>query len=590
MGLIQQLPEDIAIKIAAGEVVERPASVVKELVENALDAGATRVEAVLRDGGKTDITIKDNGSGMDREDAVKAFLRHGTSKIRSVDDLLSVATLGFRGEALAAIAASAEGELITTLMDATEGTVVTFDHGDVREPKPHAPLTGTTVRVSSLFASLPARQKFLKTDATEWKACLETLVKQMIVHPDVAFVVKHNNRVIYDLPQQLFAERVAAIWNVAPEVLIPVACETPHLSLIGVVAKPEFAHGAKPKQFFAVNGHPVTDKMVARSIKDAFGSLLPPTLAPSYALNLSIHPGMVDVNIHPRKDEVRFVNGQEVFRFVFQAVSQSLSKVDVSFQSLPASLGERPVPVAESKLLSLPARPAPPAFSLPASTHFARRTQPVAATASLQVSHAGMRVAPSDVTAPLLPTAPVLTLDNCFLVTLRNNELLLIDQHAAHERILYNKLWQQDAEQAKAAQSLLLPAELNLSETLQARLNENREAFESLGFAFTENPLSLTAVPSVLKVKNASEFFYNVLEHMDDERPESELTTFKHRLFATMACKAAVKAGDALSEIEKQRLVEDLFAAPNFTCPHGRPSHISVGAHELEKLFKRTGF
>jgi DNA mismatch repair protein MutL len=198
MGVIQQLPEDVAIKIAAGEVVERPASVIKELVENALDAGATQVEVTLVDGGKTKIEIKDNGCGMDRDDAVKAFLRHGTSKIRAVDDLLHVTTLGFRGEALAAIGASAEVELATTHQSSSEGTLVLVQYGEVQPAKPHPPLPGTSITVTHLFAALPARQKFLKSDATEWKACLETLIKQMIVHPEVAFIIKHNNRVIYD--------------------------------------------------------------------------------------------------------------------------------------------------------------------------------------------------------------------------------------------------------------------------------------------------------------------------------------------------------------------------------------------------------
>src|SRR5688500_3108141 len=338
MGKIKQLPEDIAIKIAAGEVVERPASVVKELIENALDADATKIEINLADGGKSLIEIKDNGSGMDREDAVNAFLRHGTSTNEKVQDLAHVITLGFRGEALAAIGASAEVEITTTQTDSPEGTLAAMSFGALEPTKPHAPIPGTTIRVTNLFHALPARQKFLKSDATEWKACLETITKQALAHPTIGFLVKHNNRIVYDLPpQQTVTDRVASVWQIDSSKLITVNAEVPHLQLSGVVLKPEAIQEGKGKQFFAVNGHPVTDKMVLRSIRDAYSTLLPPSLYPAYVLSLTIHPGMVDVNIHPRKDEVRFINPQEVYRFVLHAVSQALERVELAFQEVPGT-------------------------------------------------------------------------------------------------------------------------------------------------------------------------------------------------------------------------------------------------------------
>lgn len=598
MGKIKQLPEDVAIKIAAGEVVERPASVVKELVENALDAGATKVEVTIRDGGKTLVEVRDNGSGMDREDAVNAFLRHGTSKIRSADDLAHVMTLGFRGEALAAIGASAHVELVTSQKDEIEGTQVVLQDGGAPEVKPHAPVGGTIIRVREVFASLPVRQKFLKSDATEWKACLDVLTKQMIVHPTVAFLIRHNDRTIYDLPaDQSIADRVASIWSVAVSQLVQVVSESPHLTLTGVIAKPEVAHMGKARQFFAVNGHPVQDKMIARSIKDAFGTLLPPTHQPSYALHLAIHPGMVDVNIHPRKDEVRFVNSQEVFRFVFQSVSQALDGVNMAFTSLPT----RPT-VAVSSRLSAPELPA---RSLPSSLPIGGRpTLSFAPTVSrdhLVRRSSAFSPEPNRVLTEMVevasydtpPMSPVLVVDNCFLVTVSGGKLLLIDQHAAHERILYNQLWDQDAARQFIRQKVLLPVLLELTPQGRAIVDEQRELLATAGFVFTEtgDGLALEEVPQFIKQRDPHRFFLGVLRGLQEERNEPELKEYKHRLFATMACKAAVKAGDVLSEAEQRQLLTDLEATgTRFTCPHGRPSHIEVTGAELEKLFKRTGF
>lgn len=585
MGKIRQLPEDVAMKIAAGEVVERPASVIKELVENALDAGATQIEVLLEDGGKTAIEVSDNGCGMDREDAVRAFARHGTSKIQSVDDLHSLTTLGFRGEALAAIGASAEVTLHTAEEAAREGTAITMSQGVLAHPKPHAPVPGTRIRVRNLFHSIPARQKFLKSDATEWKACLDVITKQMVTHPEVGFVAKHNGRVIHEVPaNQSFMSRVSLLWGIVASALIPVESEVPHLSLSGVIAQPEIAHSAsKGRQFFAVNGHPITDKAIARSIKDAFGTLLPPTITPVYALSLTIHPGMVDVNIHPRKDEVRFINPGEVFRFVLQSVSQALGSQTQSFS--------RAEHIA-SPLLTTNAAPVYPKQSYdtvpaPSSRHFERRTATFSPTLALPPI-----AAETEEQVTTAPT-PILTFDACYLLTVRDGSLLLIDQHAAHERILYHRLWQEHEKQTPTSQPLLLPVVLHLDETERALLEDHQASLESLGFGFSQQDGQsvLTQVSSLLASKQPEQLLRQALAGVGEERHDPDLRDVTHRLYAMLACKAAVKAGDSLSELEKQKLVADLLSLPDrFTCPHGRPSYITLEPTELEKLFKRTGF
>jgi DNA mismatch repair protein MutL len=612
MGIIQQLPEEIAIKIAAGEVVERPASVIKELVENALDAGATQIDVSLEQGGKTVIEVQDNGSGMDRDDAVKAFLRHGTSKIREIEDLTNVTTLGFRGEALAAIAASALVELTTTLPASEEGTQVKASNAAIESVKPHSPIPGTNIRVTELFSSLPARQKFLKSEATEWKASLETLVKQIITHPEVGFTIKHNSRLVYQLAQdQLFVDRVSSVWKIPTDELVSVNSDVPHMNLTGVVAKPEVAHdppaGGKNRQFFAVNGHPVTDKVVAKSVKDAFGTFLPPGLYPSYALNLTIHPGMVDVNIHPRKDEVRFINSQEIFRFVFQSVSQALGGQNLSFSRVGES----------DQFLSPPLSPnATQPFSTdssffrssggdgiekkyPPDQSFSPDVSPSREHIASPIRHATFNHVPvrsvlEDTRLNSSLPDPVLSLDHCYLVTLYVDQLLLVDQHAAHERILYHKFWEQDNAKDIARQNLLIPAELELAPEEEAVFNEHKSEFEDLGFSFgtgKSDKISITAVPSLLRRIEPNQFFHSLLQGIGDDRNEPELKDFKHKLFATMACKAAIKAGDSVSESEKRHVIDELMALPDrFTCPHGRPSHILISSSELEKLFKRTGF
>ncbi|HEY1074360.1 MAG TPA: DNA mismatch repair endonuclease MutL, partial [Patescibacteria group bacterium] len=544
-------------------------------------------EISLDDGGKTFIEMKDNGSGMDREDAVSCFLRHGTSKIKEVDDLLHVTTLGFRGEALAAIGASAVVEIVTGKADSSEATQVVMEHGVLSSPKPHPLVKGTRIQVRDLFSALPARQKFLKSEATEWKATLETLVKQMIVHPEVAFMVKHNGKTIYDLPSHDFSSRVAQVWKVEPQALISVDREVPHMALSGVVAQPMIAHDGKARQFFAVNGHPVNDKMVARAIKDAFGTLLPPSMYPSYALNLVIHPGMVDVNIHPRKDEVRFVNSQEVFRFVMQSVSQSLAGVNNAFTSLPTfSVPSAPYASPSTQLESMPFERIERGGFLESGTSFGGGTQRSSFSSS---PFQAMRQFVNEPTE--IQSSPIITIDNCFLVAQHERKLLLVDQHAAHERILYNQLWAQEKQKEVVRQALLLPAELSLSPDERALFHVHKSDFEAIGFAFTAgDDVYLLEVPQVMKLSDPVKFFRSVLGGLTEDRVEPELTDFKHKLFATMACKAAVKAGDVISEGEKQRLIKDLLEAESFTCPHGRPSHIEISGTDLEKLFKRTGF
>lgn len=633
MGKIQQLPEEVAIKIAAGEVVERPSSVVKELVENAIDAAATKIEIALENGGKTFISIRDNGSGMDREDAQKAFLRHGTSKVRSVDDLMQVATLGFRGEALAAIAASSDVELITALSHGDQGTQVMARNAEVITVKPHAPIPGTTVSVKELFSSIPARQKFLKSDGTEWKATLETITKQMMAHPEIGFVITHNRRTVYSLPaNQTFVERVATIWKIDETKLLPVLAESPHLNIKGVIASPQVSHETKGRQFLSVNDHPIQDKALARAIKDAYGTMLPPGTQPVYALTVSIHPGMVDVNIHPRKDEVRFINPQEVFRFLLVAVSQTLGRHNVAFQSIgigddrqktPLSPGSayttgknlkeekieigdrgdsfkverlvgRDLSTANSQkqlgdrgVKKNPSGLSPVSDELPGMNLYEQFDPQADADRTAQWGIPAQKI-DSNSSSPL-----TLTLDNCFLVSIYDDTLYLVDQHAAHERILYHQLWEQEKDKEVQTQSLLIPIELILNESDRARLEEQLEVFTNIGFSFQldEENIFLTGVPHLLKQIKPSQFFHDVLHGIKEERPEPELTTFKHKLFATMACKAAVKAGDILDDSQKQRLMADLFVLPDrFTCPHGRPSYIVFTPEDLEKIFKRTGF
>lgn len=587
MGIIRKLPDDVAIMIAAGEVVERPSSVIKELVENALDAGATKIEIGIVGGGRTKIEVRDNGKGMDSADAQAAFLRHGTSKIATIDDLNSVATLGFRGEALATIGTTGHVVLETTETNSSIGHKVTMMFGQITPAKPHPPIPGTTITVTRLFESVPARSKFLKSEAIEWKASLEIIIRQMLVHPEVAFIVKHNEKIVYDLSvAQSHIARAAAVWKIDESNLVPVNVSIPHLELIGVVAKPEIAHalpvGGKSRQYLTVNGHPVTDKAINRAVKDAFSSLLPPGMQPSFALHLRAHPGMVDVNVHPRKEEVRFVNGQEVFRFVYKAVSQVLASSKPVFERFEPALSSSPFKGedrGEGRQKTFNSAP------------FVSRPMAPARTGFHPVHHPNPVLRHDFISRPVetMSSDPVLCLDNCWLVTTHEGKLLVVDQHAAHERVLYNQLWHNHQNQTGATQSLLIPHPLSLDPVAQAKADEHRLAMRDLGFDFDGD--NLYAVPAGVNADQPRKLFLDVLAGLEDERQESELTTATHKRFATLACKAAVKAGDVLSQSEMSQLIEDLLSdTGGFTCPHGRPSHIEVSPNELEKLFKRTGF
>ncbi|HYU35824.1 MAG TPA: DNA mismatch repair endonuclease MutL [Thermoanaerobaculia bacterium] len=602
MARIHLLPDHLASQIAAGEVVERPASVVKELVENALDAGASEIEIQLEHGGKARIQVTDDGSGMGRDDALLAFDRHATSKIASFDDLERVATLGFRGEALASIASVARVEL-TTAEEAGDGHRVSIEGGRVRIVEPHGRPRGTTLDIRSLFFNVPARRKFLKSPQTELRRCLEVVQGYALARPDVRFLVLHEGRILLDvLPAgaagplerigQVFGSELAGhLVEIPADRLLEAVRDGERIS--GFVGDPETARGRR--QLVFVNRRLLRDRAVLAAFYRAVREEWKSEDFPALVLFLDIPPEDVDVNVHPQKAEVRFRDPGLIDR-IYDAIRRGLERArgeEAAPLRTPAS--EPYVPFAWQGLGQMAQPEAWQRDRLPAET-------PVQVTGA---SSGGERLAaPSyaPVQRPIVPLSgrsgearPFRLLGQYkgTLILLEGPDgLYLIDQHVAHERILYERLRRSLAAEMTPVQHLLTPPLLEFSPAERLRLLELAPALDACGFglaALSGNTLALTSVPAVL-TSGEAEPLLRALAGGDHEGAAAEdlRRRILEALAASLACKAAVKMHHPLAPLEMEALVAELFAAEQpYACPHGRPIVLQMPDSDLERRFGR---
>jgi DNA mismatch repair protein MutL len=630
--VINLLDENTANRIAAGEVIERPSSVVKELVENALDAGATRIEVELEEGGKRRIVVRDNGSGMGREDAVLSLQRHATSKITSADDLFSIRTLGFRGEALPSIASISDFHLLTKRPGDSEATELIARGGDIVSVKDGGAPDGTTITIENLFFNVPARLKFLKTTQTELNHAVELIQRLILCYHRIAFRLVHDGYEMISYPGASDPRHgLASVWGRdAAREMVPLRYESPSLNVHGFVSKPSLSKASRSSQATFVNGRFVRSRTITHAFDAAFKHLITTDRHPVLALFVEIAPELVDVNVHPTKIEVRFTRDGDVYSAVHRAVQSALLTgglvPEVTVQpSLP--IASRPEPNG-----LLPPRAAlssygrtevelPGTLRIPPASDF--MAEPV------ETSPAAMNPFLDDAPSPrpandFRPTlaaewerretaepASYIGFDgyrigrlrvlaqsrNTYIVAETDDALLMIDQHIAHERVLYEQLMNGATEKASAygvvAQHLALPQTLEFGAREARIVAERQDALTAAGFLlepFGGETFVLRAVPAVVAGKDYIGTLREIVEEMTTASVSRRLLVPHEAALIMASCKMAVKKGDPLTMDEMTRLLADLARMKNpFTCPHGRPILLALPHTEMDRKFHRTG-
>lgn len=643
MQKIQLLDQKTINKIAAGEVVESPKSVVKELTENAMDAGASNVTVEIREGGTSYIRVTDNGCGIPRDQVEAAFLRHSTSKLSQIEDLEHIFTMGFRGEALASIAAVAQVEMTTKTKDDEMGTLIQISGGEVKSVQDVACTEGTTVVVQNLFYNVPARRKFLKKPATESGYVSDLMNKLALGHPEMSFCYINNGASILHTSGN--GDGRASVFYVygkeAANAMMEISYAKGDYRLTGLIGKPELSRGNRNYENLFINGRFIKNSIVASAVEDAYKTRIMIGKFPVYVLNLEVDPSLVDVNVHPAKLEVRFKNDDEVYDFFYDAVTAAFSdqvlipranlekkpsapKETAEQQTLSSwtkpipenpPVKERPASVAEISYSKQESEPAPPAGGRSVDqllkrnapqknavredlVSYQKEKELVAVPADfvLEGEHPEQRSKKENAPAeeaktPFFQNYRIVgqIFDTYWLVE-QGECLYLIDQHAAHERILFERLMKEFREEKVVSQRLLTPMMLRLTEREKEILRENKNLLEGFGFGIEEfggSEYALCAVPFLVKSPSGTGFFTDILDQLETENPVS-VYDMKLMTVATMACKAAVKGHDRLSVQEADRLIDDLLKLENpFTCPHGRPTIVEWTKYQLEKMFKR---
>ncbi len=573
MSPIRILPELLVSQIAAGEVVERPASVLKELLENSLDAGASAITVTLEEGGIRRLQVEDDGAGIERDELPLALARHATSKIASLEDLEGVATMGFRGEALASIASVARLAIASRTEASPHGHAIRAEGAWIGEVAPTARERGTTVSVEDLYFNTPARRKFLRTDATEFGHCEEVFRRLALARPEIAFTLRHNGRLSLHLKAQPPGDRAAAL--LGREFLhasLPLEAQAGSLRLHGLAGSPAAARARADSQYFFVNGRFVRDRVLSHAAREAYAELLHGARQPAYLLYLEIDPRGVDVNVHPAKTEVRFRDSRSVHQFVMGALRRVLAP----------SVAEAPVAYAAAAPAGAPGPALQPALSL---------AQPVAAYQAFMAS-----AMPPVAAMPAAGQAPPLgyalaQLHGVYVLAQNEAGLVLVDMHAAHERIVMEKLRTDLEDGSVQRQALLVPAVFRADTLDVATAEDNRAALESLGIEFTvagPNELAVRTAPALLASGDLPALVREVLAELREFGAAQVLTARRDELLAGMACHAAVRANRQLAITEMNALLREMEQTERSgSCNHGRPTWYQLTLADLDKLFLR---
>ena len=592
-------------RIAAGEVIERPASVVKELVENAIDAGATEILVEIEDGGRELIRVVDNGCGIPADELPLAFAEHATSKLTCDDDLFRISTMGFRGEALASIGSVSHARILSRTADSEAAYEIENRGSAVSDAQAAAGNVGTVVELRNLFFNVPARRKFLKGASTEAGHISEMLLRLALPHPQISFKLLSGGRKNLDLPASSEEERLLSAWpDHFREQRLPIEMRDAEVRLRGLVGLPELANPTAKYQFFYLNGRHIRDRFIQHAVKEAYRGLTEPGRQPACILLITMPPGDVDVNVHPTKVEVRFKDSGRLHGLLLAGLREKLLGSDLT----PAATIGTGVP--EEQRLDMRAKlaaffqksyeegagpdkpilpPSAPAASLPGFDRPALvpALQPLPGIATAEASSS----APAAAAGPRLAA---LQLHNAYLITESEDGLVIIDQHALHERIMYEELHARLTRGPLESQRLLIPEVVSASPRQLDLLDHIQPLLQRLGIelsVFGPGSIAIQAFPTFLEKLEPGRFVRELLERGEQELLDLHDEELLHEILDMMACKAAVKAGDPLSPQEIEALLsrrELVDRASN--CPHGRPTTLRLSLRDLEKQFKRTGF
>ncbi|MBO6180036.1 MAG: DNA mismatch repair endonuclease MutL [Selenomonadaceae bacterium] len=601
---IALLPESAINKIAAGEVVERPASVVKELVENAMDAGAKSIEVEIDGGGISLIRVSDDGFGMTKEDARNAMLRHATSKLRDAGDLMNLKTMGFRGEALPTIASVSRFSLLTRTKDEEFATFVEVLGGKPPTVTEAGGRVGTTVKVEDLFFNTPARKKFLKTPRTELVKAQDIVVKLSLARPDISFKLKSGGREVMRTPgmgslkdavRSVYGAEIAAS-------IIPLDFSEDDVEIRGYVSKPNVLRSSRAWQTFIVNGRVIENRAMARAIDNAYRALNPNSGYPFAVIIVNLPSNSVDVNVHPQKTELKFENESQIFHGVYHAITDAVNEASRNLSSVavaadaPKLKPETEPTTGENRLFVSKTTVIKPTILSEQPDSAPVNEIATGQSSSIETVEKGNDSSPQQYennidTATTPFVMPIGQVGRCYIIAKDAHGLYIIDQHAAHERILFDRLSR--AAENIPAQQLLVHLMLTFSKREAETIEENLELFSKLGFTLVPSGkmvFRLVEIPVDVPIGEAEEALREILVNIL-EAPEVTAATIREKLIAVTACRGAIKAGDELSIKQMATLLKELSEADHpYTCPHGRPTILKFSTGELDKMFKRTGF
>ncbi|WGH76579.1 DNA mismatch repair endonuclease MutL [Tenacibaculum tangerinum] len=614
--IIQLLPDHVANQIAAGEVVQRPASVVKELIENSIDAGATSITLLLKDAGKTSIQVIDDGKGMSATDARMSFERHATSKIKDAQDLFNLSTKGFRGEALASIAAIAHVELKTKQENDELGTLLKIEGSEVTAQEVVATAKGTSIAVKNLFFNIPARRNFLKSDTVETRHIVDEFQRVALAHPNISFLLHHNNNEVYHLKKSNLRKRIVAIFGAKMnEKLVPINEQTDIMTVNGFVAKPEFAKKKRGEQFFFVNNRFIKSSYLNHAVVNAFEGLLENGAHPSYFLYLEVPPNTIDINIHPTKTEVKFDNEKALYAILRATVKHSLGQYNVApvldFDR-DASL-DTPYNYSKKSSTSVPPITVDPTFNpFKTETNYQETSSSgnlskgnskhsyqsnfKKDTGSWEALYANIDTTEPDTQEQLFEveqeteTGKTFQIQKKYLLSSIKSGVVLINQSLAHQRILYEEFLENITVKEASSQQLLFPVNISFSSADIEMIYSIKADLESAGFMFdefTKESVVIAGIPTSISESQITLILEQLLDDMKLEVPDTSFSHFDV-MAKSFAKSLAIKTGTSLNAKEQENLVNNLFSCKEpSVSPFGKPTFKTLTLHEIDTIFNQ---
>ncbi|MBI4931593.1 MAG: DNA mismatch repair endonuclease MutL [Bacteroidetes bacterium] len=620
--IINLLPDSVANQIAAGEVIQRPASAVKELLENSIDANGTDIKLIIKDAGRTLIQIIDNGIGMSETDARMSFERHATSKIKSADDLFKIKTMGFRGEAMASIAGVAQVEMKTKRSEDQLGTQIEIEGSELKSQTQCTCTKGTSISVKNLFFNVPARRNFLKSDSVELRHIIEEFQRVAIAHPEISFSFHHNNSELFHLEKGALRQRLVGIFGDSyNQRLVPVEENTTIVNVTGFIGKPEFARKTRGEQFFFVNNRFIKSSYLHHAVQNAYNQLLPDDAFPSYFINMEIDPKAIDVNIHPTKTEIKFEDERSVYTIIRAAVKQSLGKYNIApsldFEQ-EASIELPPNKSLEEVLMNPPKikvnknynpfseeekkEERRNKFTAGSYTETEKRkggewekeqSRHAISQLEIEVKKEEETQTEFSIEGEKSTKTSAYQLHNKYILAHIKTGMIVIDQQAAHERILYEKYFEMVEKHKGVSQQQLFPQTLEFSASDAVVVKELHEELQGLGFdinEFGKNTFIVHGIPADIAGQNVFELLEKLIEdYKASQGSKSDLKNAKKEIVAkAMAKNLAIISGVQLTKEEMSHMVDELFACKMpYASPAGKPTLITIGIEELEKKFRK---